>query len=131
MGSGTEVAVAKKPEKSGPITLAKMIAAVREELKQAEIDGRGQDLRFEVQEVELELVVTAEHETTAGGGVKVWVIEAGADATVKKGQSHTVKVRLKPASGVPRSDGSTDRLLVTSDGVEPVIEDDAMPLGND
>lgn len=112
--------MAEKQEKSGPITLADMITSVRAELKRAEIEGHG-----------LELVVTAEHSATGGGGIKVWVIEAGADATAKKGQSHKVKVKLKPTSGAPNPDGSPDRLIVTSDGVAPASQDDAMPLGND
>lgn len=122
--------MAKKQDQGGPIELSRMIAAVRWELAQAEQQGRDQDVRFRVEEVELELAVTLEHTETVGAGVKVWVIEAGADDTKRVARAHKMKVKLTPQRG-PGPEGKGDKMLVTSDGSSPASGGDSMPLGGD
>ena len=79
------------------IGLAETIAQVREELARAVGEGRSQkSVQFEDSAVELEFEVTVTDERQVGGGIKVWVASADGRASKSSGQTHRVKVSLRP-----------------------------------
>lgn len=119
--------MSKKQGKSGLIPLSDMIAAVRWELGQAADKGRGHELRFLVEEVELELSVTAEHDEKAGVKVNVLAFEIGAEDIKKVANVHRVKVKLRPQADASVR-GTTD-VLVSGEGVQPDARYDDVPMG--
>lgn len=74
----------------GQIGLAEAIEQLREELGAAQDAGAGQQLRFEVVEVEMELLVELRKE----GGGKVDFKVVGADGQVTSSTTHKLKLRL-------------------------------------
>lgn len=57
---------------------------------------RGDDVRFEVEGVEVELKVVLQKTDKVGAKVKFWVVEAGGEGAVSEGVTQTVKLKLKP-----------------------------------
>ena len=89
-----------KPE----IELADAIASVRDQLLIAAGRATGRPVAFEVGDIEMEFTVELRKEAKAGGRVKAWVVEAGADATRSRGETHRVSFTLRPrnaATGGP------------------------------
>ncbi|GHE83382.1 trypco2 family protein [Streptomyces fumanus] len=77
------------------IELADAVEAVREELITAASRASGQDVAFEVGDIQLEFGVELRKEIKGGVKVKAWVIEAGADAGGSRTSTHRVAVTLK------------------------------------
>ncbi|MFB7668307.1 trypco2 family protein [Kitasatospora sp. NPDC056138] len=77
------------------IGLADALRALRQELAEAMADGEGKPVRLAVESVDLEMQVTLSASAEASGGVKFWVLTAGAKAAGSTGASHTVKLQLK------------------------------------
>jgi hypothetical protein len=75
------------------IPLAKMLGQLRSELLEAQQEGEGKDLRFLVDDIEIELQIATTQEGTGGVGIKFWVINA--DAKLKGAEVKTQKVKLK------------------------------------
>ncbi|MFJ7063802.1 trypco2 family protein [Streptomyces sp. NPDC101115] len=78
------------------IELADAIASVREQLLIAAGRATGQAVAFEVGDIEMEFSVELRKEAKAGGKIKAWVVEAGADASRSRGDTHRVSFTLKP-----------------------------------
>lgn len=83
------------------IPLAEVIRHLRSELMDAVKAGERERLRFEVQDLEVEMQVVVSKGGTAGasGEVKFWVLtKAGAEASVKYESSRVQKIkrRLRP-----------------------------------
>ncbi len=76
------------------IELADAIRQLREQLAAAVIEGKDERLRFGLEAIELELQVTATKKGTAG--LKLWLIEAGAEGEIAKESVQKVKLVLKP-----------------------------------
>lgn len=72
--------------------LVSVIAQLRRDLATSVQQAAGEDIRFEVGEIEVELAV--EVEAKAGGGIQVWVVNLGADAS--RTRSQTIKIPLTP-----------------------------------
>lgn len=53
-------------------------------------------LQFAVGPVELEATIVVAEEAGVRGGVKFWVVEAGADAKEIEARTHRVKLTLNP-----------------------------------
>lgn len=85
------------------IELSEMIENLRSELSEAQEAGRNSSLRFEVEDVELELSVVVGREAGGSGKVKFWVVEVGAEAGVSSTTAQRMTLRLRPTS----ADGST------------------------
>ncbi|MEU9605630.1 trypco2 family protein [Streptomyces sp. NPDC048057] len=85
------------------IGLAETIKALRGELAQAVADGEGQPIRFRVQSVRLDVQVAVTASKEAQGGVKFWVLSAGAGASEDASTAHTVSLELtaETADGGP------------------------------
>lgn len=79
------------------IALAEMVEELRRELREAVAAGEGQELRFEVPEITLELKVELTKEAGAEGKVKFWVFtEASASGSVAASNVQTVTLKLVP-----------------------------------
>ncbi|MFQ5628366.1 MAG: trypco2 family protein [bacterium] len=78
------------------IELASAIAQLRAQLEKAIEEGVGKQLRFQVQDIDLELKCTVKDDVNAGGGVKFWVINAEAKAGYSEESVQTVRLKLKP-----------------------------------
>lgn len=73
-----------------------MIEELRRELTAARTAAADEDLYFEVGPVELEAAVVVERSATAGGKVRFWVMETGADGRLADSVTHRVKLTLDP-----------------------------------
>ena len=78
------------------LELADVVEELRAELTRAMAAGEGQPLRFEVEDVELELTVGVEREASGKGGVRFWVFELGAEARQQSASTQTVTLTLRP-----------------------------------
>jgi hypothetical protein len=76
--------------------LADAVEAVRAGLMAGAVRGAGSGVRFEVGEIHMEFTVQLERVRAGRGGVKAWVVEAGAESTRTTGHTHTVSFTLRP-----------------------------------
>lgn len=79
------------------IELAEAIAHLRAQLQTAMQEGEGQELRFVIQEINVELKCSVKREAGAGGGVKFWVVDAKAGGKLGDETVQTIKLKLTPA----------------------------------
>jgi hypothetical protein len=86
------------------LALAEVIAHLRTELSEAMRAGEGEDLRFELGPVELELTIGVDKEAKPGAKVKFWVLEWGAEAKIGSTAAQRIKLVLDP-----RHAGQADR----------------------
>ncbi|WP_345010874.1 trypco2 family protein [Streptomyces shaanxiensis] len=77
------------------IELADAVQAVRDELITAAGRSSGQDVTFEVGDIELEFSVELRKEVMGGVKVKAWVVEAGVDGSGGTTRTHRVAVTLR------------------------------------
>ncbi len=96
------------------VELAEVIGQLRAELTAAMTVGAGEDLRFGLGPVELELTVAVNKEATAGAKVRFWVVEGGADGKLASTTTQKIKLTLDPYRAGQR-------------GVRPDILGDEMP----
>ena len=89
------------------LPLAATIQALREELALALAKSQGEDLRFALGPIELELELTVSREGSVETGIRFWVVSAGRSGTSTDATTHTVRLTLTPVS-------ETDDLLVRS-----------------
>ncbi len=87
---------------SKSIELAESIGELRAQLDRAIKDAEGHHLRFEIQDLELELQVVATKDAKVGGkveaGVKFWLLGGGsasAEGSLGEGSSQLQKIKLK------------------------------------
>jgi hypothetical protein len=78
------------------VGLAKAIAAIRDELQQAQREGRGQSPSFAVGKVVVELGGELKATGGAGAGVKFWVVNVDAKGERSAAATHKVTVELIP-----------------------------------
>ena len=97
------------------IELSEMIRELRQELITALADGGGGPLRFELGPVEVEATVAVGRKGGAGGKVRFWVVEAGADAAVESSHTHRISLTLQPKLVAP--DGAQRTVLISGDEV--------------
>jgi Trypsin-co-occurring domain 2 len=81
------------------VALADVVANLRAELAEAMRAGEGEELRFELGPVEVELTVAVDREAKPGAKVKFWVLELGADATLGSTSTQRIKLTLDPRHG--------------------------------
>ena len=85
------------------IPLSEAISQLRDELRKAVLERKGEDIIFVPKQIELELGVTLETEAKAGGGFK-FVVDLSAEAKASRSSAHKVKLILD----------------VTNDKLEPI-----------
>ncbi|WP_068929362.1 trypco2 family protein [Planobispora rosea] len=78
------------------IELTKAVAAMRDELLQAAVDGADSQIAFTVGPIELEFAVEFKADLKAKTGFKAWVISGDLEAGAARGRTHKVKVTLTP-----------------------------------
>ncbi|MEU4212078.1 trypco2 family protein [Streptomyces sp. NPDC026206] len=78
------------------IELADAVRAVREGLTEAAAEGAGEALSFDVGEIALEFTVEIRKDAKAGGKVKAWVVDAGADTSHGSTRTHKLAFTLTP-----------------------------------
>ena len=61
-------------ETSERLELAAMIKALRSQLVEAQAEGEGEDIRFTIEDVELELQIAAEKQASGGISAKFYVL---------------------------------------------------------
>ena len=81
---------------SGGVELAAVIGQLREELSKAAKAGAGDEFRFEVGPIELELTVAVSKDAGPNAKVKFWVAELGADARLNSTNTQKIKLTLDP-----------------------------------
>ncbi len=93
--------------RDGPVTgveLADAVEAVRVGLIDAAARADGLPLRFELGDIQMEFTVEVRRDARVKGGVRAWVVEAGAEAGASRGRTHRVSFTLRPV----RADGRGD-----------------------
>jgi hypothetical protein len=94
------------------IPLADAIQQIRDELREAVIEGAGQDIVFTPNGIELELGITFSAEAKGGGGFKLLTfLDLSAEAKAARESQHKIKLSLSVA------DGQGNPLKVRSDAV--------------
>ncbi len=78
------------------IPLSNLIVELRRQLEEAQRQGQDQDIRFQIEDVELELQVTSSLEGGAKAGFKLWVIDAEATGKAVEQSVQKIKFKLKP-----------------------------------
>lgn len=78
------------------VALADVLANLRAELAEAMSAGEGEDLRFELGPVELELTIAVDKEAKPGAKVKFWVLELGAETKLGSTSTQRIKLTLDP-----------------------------------
>ncbi|MEL5956618.1 trypco2 family protein [Streptomyces sp. CLV115] len=78
------------------IELATVIQDLREELERAVVAAEGEELRFELGVIELEMSVALERSGRAGSKVRFWVVETTAEATASASSTQRIKLALQP-----------------------------------
>ncbi len=78
------------------IPLSEMLAQLRKDLLQTQEEGKGSDLKFQIEDIEIELQIATTKEAGGGGGVKFWVYNAEAKVDVSEAKTQTLKLKLKP-----------------------------------
>jgi hypothetical protein len=76
--------------------LAEAIAAVRRELRNAQDEGKDDDIKFLVGPVEMEFQVALSKEGGGNAKVKVYVLELGASAAATRSETHSVRITMTP-----------------------------------
>lgn len=88
------------------VSLREMIAALRTELAEAQAEGKHKLPRFQIESSEIEVKVTVTREAKLNGGVKFWVINAGAEGKDAQETAVILKLKLNVFDGEPEPDGS-------------------------
>jgi hypothetical protein len=76
--------------------LAEAVQSLRLELQESIYAGVGQDLLFEVGEIEIQLQVELVRETEEHIGIKAWVIETGIGGKGSTTRGHVITIPLLP-----------------------------------
>lgn len=84
------------------LPLAEVIAALRDEIREAAAVGKAESVRFGLGPIEVEFNVTAKREGEGKGSIKFGVLgvgfEAGASGKIASEQVQKVKLTLKPSA---------------------------------
>ena len=78
------------------VPLSEMIQTLRQELTVALESGRESRMKFVPRKVELELQIVVEREHSAGGKLRIGVLEADGRLGKKQGDTHTFRLELEP-----------------------------------
>ncbi len=92
------------------IALAEILVGLRRELEEAKRQAADENLKFKVEDIELELRVGATATGGVKGGVKFWVYNAEAKGEISSAATQTLRLKLTP---VVENDG--DLLVADED----------------
>ncbi|MGW0356293.1 trypco2 family protein [Nocardia nova] len=83
-------------ELAGRVSLSAAVDALRAELARAWEGAQSETVRFKPTAVELTLQVAVTTAGKAHGGIKWWLVDAGAEASRQSVATQTVKMTLEP-----------------------------------
>ncbi len=92
------------------IPLAEMLLGLRRELLAAQEQAANEQLRFKIEDIEVEVKVGTTRKGAVKGGVKFWVVDAGTEGSVESQKLQTLKLKLKPVDA-----GGEDTLVSDRD----------------
>ncbi|MEW2625417.1 trypco2 family protein [Streptomyces sp. NPDC048106] len=98
------------------IELAEMIRELSQELNSALAEGPSGVVRFELGPVEVTADVVVSRRGGAGGKVRFWVVEAGAEGQSESSRTHRISLTLHPKLVAP--DGTHVKVLISGDEEE-------------
>jgi Trypsin-co-occurring domain 2 len=78
------------------IPLSAMLAELRDQLLETQAVGQDSPLRFQMEDIEIELQFTTTQETKGGGGIKFWLVNADAEGKTSDAKTQKLKLKLKP-----------------------------------
>ncbi len=91
------------------LELSQLISSLRAELAKAQIEGVGKEIRFTVEDVELELEISAEEQAEGGIAAKFYVITSQFKANKKDAVTQKIRLKLKPhEKSMDRSTGKEE-----------------------
>jgi hypothetical protein len=79
-----------------PVELSSALETLREELEQAWVQSQGRRVRFHVPHVTLTVQATARRENKAGGKLRWWLVEGGAEHDSARENIQTLVLELSP-----------------------------------
>jgi hypothetical protein len=82
------------------IELGELVRQLRSELQMAREAGAGEQIRFELGPVELDLTVAVTRETGAEAKVRFWVVELGGQGGFSREVTQHIKLTLEPKDAV-------------------------------
>ena len=91
------------------IPLSEMLAELRKELLEAKLEGQGSDLKFLIEDIEIELQIATTKEAGVDGGVKFWVYNAEAKVDISEARTQKLKLKLKPKTPTGTFEIASDR----------------------
>ncbi len=97
------------------IGLAELIGDLRKELIKAQRKGSDDEIRFLLDEVEVEVKVTSAKKATGEAGVEFWVVNTKAEGEISRESVQTLKLKLKPQNAASHSQ-SNEVLINRMDG---------------
>jgi hypothetical protein len=80
------------------IPLAEAVRALRRELVEAVRQAEGEEIKFALGPVELELQVEVSNETGGAAGIAFWLVTIGGKASRTAATTHTIRLNLSPVS---------------------------------
>jgi hypothetical protein len=83
-------------DKTDQLELAQMIQSLRMELTKAQMAGTGEEIRFTVEDVELELEIVAKEAIEGGIAAKFYVLTSHYKAGKDDAVTQKIKLKLKP-----------------------------------
>jgi Trypsin-co-occurring domain 2 len=84
------------PDEGSVVGLAKALEALRQELDDAWRESQDQRVRFRASQITLTVQAVARTEKKAGGKLRWWIVEAGADHTAGQEATQTLELTLTP-----------------------------------
>ncbi len=78
------------------LQLSDFLVALRSELQTAQAKAANEDLKFAIENIEVEAQITASQEDHASGGIKFWVLNAEGGEKLSSQVVHKVKLSMKP-----------------------------------
>jgi hypothetical protein len=78
------------------LELSQLISSLRTELAEAQSEGEGKKVRFTVEDVELDLEISAEEQGEGSIAAKFYVLTTQFKANKKDAVTQRIKLKLKP-----------------------------------
>ena len=89
------------------LELSEVIAKLRASLATAQQEGEKKNIRFVIDEVEVEFQVVITKEAKGGAGIRFWVLDAKAEGDFSNAATQKIKLRMKVVDKRPKTDKDT------------------------
>jgi Trypsin-co-occurring domain 2 len=83
-------------DQAGVVDVSSALEALRDQLEEAWLASQGRRVRFRVSDVRLTIQAVARREKEAGGKLRWWLIEAGAEGRAARESTQTLVLTLTP-----------------------------------